>query len=286
MQPLDLLAPVRFARAQRVTVWFCVPALAALMRRKGSLEPGSLPSLRWSLFCGEALPRASAEAWQAAAPHSIVENLYGPTELTIACTAYRWEGERSAASCVDGVVPIGRPNPGLDAAVVDGALRSVAEGEPGELLVSGPQAVEGYWRSPQQTAEKFAALPGSDARWVRTGDRVRRLPGGDLVYLGRLDAQIQVRGHRVELGAVEAELRRAPRVIEAAALGWPVVEGNAEGIVAFVSGAGLDREAIAASVRAQLPAYMAPQEIRTVDALPHNANGKIDRAALARELDA
>ena len=81
MQPIDLLAPARFVARHHVTVWFSVPSIAALMRRKNLLKPNGFPTLRWSLFCGEPLPRASAEAWQNAAPQSTVENLYGPTEL-------------------------------------------------------------------------------------------------------------------------------------------------------------------------------------------------------------
>ncbi len=99
-----LLKPGGFIRDHELTVWFSVPSVAVFLRRFGMLTPGRYPSLRWSLFCGEALPVEIAEAWAAAAPNSIVENLYGPTEATIACTVYRWDGERSrvgrvSASC-------------------------------------------------------------------------------------------------------------------------------------------------------------------------------------------
>ena len=97
MSPIDLLAPSRFINKNKLTVWFSVPSVPAQMRKRNLLGPGTLPTLRWSLFCGEPLPRASAEAWQAAAPNSTVENLYGPTELTIACTVHRWDPRASPA---------------------------------------------------------------------------------------------------------------------------------------------------------------------------------------------
>jgi acyl-CoA synthetase (AMP-forming)/AMP-acid ligase II len=247
------------------------------------------PTLRWSLFCGEPLPRASAEAWQTAAPNSAVENLYGPTELTIACLVHRWDPKRSPESCVNDVVPIGIPFEGLTAILLDADLRPVAAGEAGELCVSGPQTVPGYWNAPQKTAEQFVTIElpdGRRERFYRTGDRVRCLPGGEYVYLGRTDHQIKVMGHRVELSEVEAALARHPGVSQAVAVGWPVKDGSAEGLVAFVSGVELDPARITAGLRQVLPDYMTPRRVIVLDALPLNANGKVDRNALHHGLDA
>lgn len=287
LQPLDLIAPARFIARNALTVWFSVPSIPALMRKKNTLKPDSLTSLRVSLFCGEPLPAETAEAWQLAAPRSVVENLYGPTELTIACLWYRWDSASSPAACVNGIVPIGRPFPGLGAAVVDDDLATVAEDGSGELCVSGPQTTPGYWRDPAKTAERFVELPGQQfpaERFYRTGDRVRRLPSGDYVYLGRTDHQIKVMGFRVELGEIEACLLSAPNTVEAVAAGWPVKDGSAEGIVAFVSGTGIDLEAMREDAGKRLPAYMVPKEIHLVETMPLNANGKIDRKALAESL--
>lgn len=288
MQPLDLIAPARFIVKNELTVWFSVPSIPALMRRKSTLKPDALPSLRLSLFCGEPLPAETAEAWQAAAPQSIVENLYGPTELTIACLWYRWDPVASRAECVNGVVPIGRPFTGLGAAVVDDSLNLVDPALGGELCVCGPQTVPGYWRDPDKTAERFVGLPAHGfpaPRFYRTGDRVKRLANGNYVYLGRTDDQIKVLGYRVELGEIEACLRREPAIVEAVAIGWPVEDGTAQGIVAFVSGSNVDPERTVSDARTVLPDYMVPKDIRIVDAMPLNANGKIDRKALAAMLE-
>ena len=289
MQPLDLLAPVRFVDRHQLTVWFSVPSIPALMRKKNSLKPGVFPSLRWSLFCGEPLPRASAEAWQDAAPNSIVENLYGPTELTIACLVHRWDSRRSPALCVNDVVPIGRPFEGLIEVAADENRRAVASGEAGELCVCGPQTVPGYWKNPEKTAEQFVTMrrpDGADDRFYRTGDRVRQLPDGEYVYLGRIDHQVKVLGHRVELAEIEAAIAQDPGVTQAVALGWPVRDGSAEGIVAFVTGRELESTRIIHAVRATLPDYMTPKQVFVVDALPLNANGKIDRPLLTKQLEA
>jgi amino acid adenylation domain-containing protein len=289
LRPIDLVAPSAFVRRHELTIWFSVPSIPALMRKKGLLEPDSLPTLRWSLFCGEALPRETAQAWQAAAPSSTVENLYGPTELTLACLAYRWDPVRSPAECVGDFVPIGRPYPGLGALVVDEARRPLPPGEAGELLVCGPQTVPGYWRDPQRTAERFLDLevePGEPAvRFYATGDRVVRREGGDYVYLGRTDEQVQVRGFRVELGEIETALREAPGVVQGIACGWPMRDGVAEGVVAFVSGAGVEPAAVTEEVRRRLPEYMVPDEVVAVDEMPLNPNGKVDRKALQRRLE-
>ena len=288
LQGLDLIAPARFITRNALTIWFSVPSIPALMRKKGTLKPDTLPSLRASLFCGEPLPAETAEAWQAAAPQSRVENLYGPTELTIACLWYSWNSATSAAECVNGIVPIGRPFPGLGATLVDDDLHVVAPGEPGELCVSGPQTTPGYWRDPAKAAERFVELPGQafpPERFYRTGDRVRRLPSGDYVYLGRTDHQIKVMGFRVELGEIEACLLSEPNTVEAVALGWPARDGSAEGIVAFVSGSGIDLDWIRRQARKQLPDYMVPKDIKVVETMPLNVNGKIDRLALAASLE-
>ncbi|MGH7678893.1 MAG: amino acid adenylation domain-containing protein [Gemmatimonadaceae bacterium] len=283
-QQKDLLAPARFINREELTVWFSVPSLIAYMRRMKQLAPGSLSTLRWSLFCGEALPQRAAEEWQAAASGATLENLYGPTELTIASTAYRWTDD-SSAECVNGTVPIGQPLPGLTALVVDESLCQVGSGQSGELCVSGPQTSPGYWRDADRTAERFVAIPGAGTgRFYRTGDIVMLLASGNYAYLGRQDSQIKVRGFRVELGEVEAALLRHPAVHAAAAIGWPQTDGQIEGLVAFVAAAPGVVEDLKSHVAAHLPVYMVPREVIALEAMPLNANGKIDRGALRASL--
>ena len=285
-QPIDLLAPVRFVQKNGLTLWFSVPSVVALAVKKSMLHPGAMPTLRYSLFCGEPLPEASARAWQTAAPASRVENLYGPTELTIYCFEHVWrDGE---ATQENGIVSIGRPLPGLGALVVDDDLRPVPDGEPGELLVCGPQTSPGYWRDAAKTRERFVDVPLSPTRvkrFYRTGDRVVRGASGDYTYLGRADNQIKVLGFRVELGEIEAVLLRDGNAVQAIAVGWPVEDGRAAGIVAFVTGVTVPGEELVRVVSRTLPTYMVPSRVIVLDEMPLNANGKIDRRALAAQLD-
>ena len=200
-----------FIERKKMTVWFSVPSAISVVRRRGGLRRGAMPSLRWSLFCGEALIGQDAADWQQAASGSVVENLYGPTELTIACSVYRWLPERSPADCVNDVVPIGTIYPSLGHVLID----HLGQPDPveGELCVTGPQMFSGYL-DPDDDVNRFLSYEGR--RFYRTGDRVRldgssaaeADPDGILAYLGRVDHQVKIRGYRVEL----VELERAAEI--------------------------------------------------------------------------
>lgn len=285
MQPIQLVAPAPFINKHAITVWFSVPSLAIMMQKNNLLRPNTMPSLRWSLFCGESLPVDMAVSWQQAAPNSIVENLYGPTELTIACSAYRWDPDHSPAECAQGLLPIGPVYPGLSAQLVDEGLALVDAGQPGELCVAGPQTFPGYWRAADLTEAHMFVRNGPDGRpqrYYRTGDLMRRLPNGNYAFLGRRDHQIKFRGYRIELSEIEAALRRAG-CLQAVALPWPGAQ-HPEAIVAFVSG-GTDVSGLARHVRNVLPSYMVPGAIHSVDVMPLNSNGKIDRHALRQMIE-
>nr|WP_175428957.1 amino acid adenylation domain-containing protein [Azospirillum argentinense] len=285
---LQMVSPSQYVTENGITVWFSVPSLISVMRRTGVLRPGCFLGLRWSLFCGEPLPVDAAQAWSAAAPLSAVENLYGPTELTIACSAHRWAPDPHEALSSGGIVPIGRPYDGLRWAVTDLDGQSVPVGAYGELCVAGPQNFPGYWFAPERTlaAHRFVAEPdGSASLYYRTGDRVRVLASGELEFAGRLDHQVKVNGYRVELGDVEAALRQCSGVIEAVAFGWPVRDAVCEGLVAFVSGNVHDGASLRKDLLHRLPSYMVPNEIRVMERLPVNSNGKIDRKSLTAALN-
>ncbi|MCC6830681.1 MAG: AMP-binding protein [Thermoleophilia bacterium] len=272
--------PGRYIRDSRLSVWYSVPSVAMFMRRFGELGPGRYPGLRLSVFAGEALPERVALDWARAAPNGILENTYGPTETTIVVTGHRWSASPGREP-VNGIVPIGTEFPGSTAFVADQDLMEVPPGEAGELLVAGPQVALGYWDDPEATARGFVVPPGRTERHYRTGDRVRRPDGhGPMAFLGRLDGQVQVLGHRVELGEVEAAIRRLTGTDEVVALGWPPTDAGVGGIVCFVAARDLDVPALRRAAADVLPDYMVPRDVRCVDALPLNANGKFDRPAL------
>jgi len=282
-----LINPGRFINEKNITVWFSVPSTAVFMKRLGALKANAYPGLRVSLFCGEALPVEMVTAWSAAAPNSVIENLYGPTELTIACTCYRWDPLRSPSEAADGVVPIGEPFPDMGPLVVDDALDAVAPGQAGELLMSGPQLSLGYWNDPILTAAAFVKPPGCDETYYRTGDRVRRPAGkGPLLFLGRVDSQVKILGHRVELGEVEAVVREESGIDGVVALAWPRSISGAGGVEVFLQAEGPAQPGMKQQVAARLPFYMVPRRYHFLRKLPLNANGKYDRQALINRLEA
>jgi amino acid adenylation domain-containing protein len=280
------LTPAALIDELELSVWFSVPSVAAFASKLGLLEPAAFPSLRWSLFCGEALSASLAEAWQKAASNSTLENLYGPTEATIAITYYRWNTVTSPAECVRGLVPIGWPFEGQQVCAVDENLQPVPPGESGELCLGGSQVTRGYLNDPEKTAKSFVRLQHTgDQIWYRTGDLVRQDDRGCLFYLGRRDFQVKVNGYRVELQEIDLVLREAAKTELAVAIPWPLSDGSASGIVGVVSGSDAvhDKQIIAAC-EARLPRYMVPNRIYHFPQIPLNVNGKIDRGKITELL--
>ncbi len=284
MRGPELMDPVAFVKQNELTVWFSVPSVAALLTRRGAIQPGSMPSLRWSLFCGEALTTGVVEPWVAAAPDATLENLYGPTELTIACSRYRWTAD-SIESCFQGVVPIGTAFASMTPIIVDPEGQAVLDGEVGELCFDGPQRFEGYWLNPEETERRTVEVDGRS--YYRTGDRALFVDG-ELRFVGRLDSQVQVLGHRVELGEVEAALRSVDGVVDAVAFGLPFGEVATTHLGAAVTvrhTSSHTSRTLRKALRSELSAYMMPRRVETFESFPLNANGKIDRQAIASSIE-
>ncbi|WP_410873969.1 amino acid adenylation domain-containing protein [Nocardia sp. A7] len=209
-----------------------------------------------------------------ALPGTAVYNCYGPTETTV---------EAVVAPVATSEIPtIGTANGGMVGYVLDSQLRPVPLGIVGELYLSGVQLARGYLGKPAITADRFVADPTRPGeRMYRTGDLVRRLPGGRFGYLGRADAQVKVRGYRIEVGEIETALRRSADIDTAAVT--VVRRAGGASLVGFVVGKA-GRAVIVSRVRAdlaqRLPAYMIPARIVVMDQLPVNVNGKLDSHAL------
>ena len=282
-----LLNPGKFINEHRLTIWNCVPVMVHFMKRLGALKKGSYPTLRLSIFAGEPLLEDVVKSWSDAAPRSEIENLYGPTELTINCTYYRWDPEKSPAECDRGIVPIGYPNPGMTVLVCDEHLNEVPGGEIGELLMAGPQVTLGYLEDPEKTGKAFLVPPGKKQLYYRTGDLVRSpLADGPLHYIGRTDSQLKILGQRVELGEIEAVLRKDSGTEEVVAVGWPLTAGGASGIEVFMERQEIDLLELKKKIAARLPEHMVPKRFHLVPKLPLNENGKYDRSALHKMLEA
>jgi amino acid adenylation domain-containing protein len=276
----NLFAPSRFIANYKLTLWFSVPSVVMFMKKMRMLKPDSFPSLRVSLFCGEALPVMSAQSWQDAAPNSILENLYGPTEATIAITHFTWNPSSSPSKSVNGVVPIGTPFANQEILILKENNQIAMENELGELLLSGSQVTNGYYLAPEITNEKYVQIPSAgDRTWYKTGDLVKLDLDGDLCYFGRIDDQVQVRGHRVELQEIDRIIRLASGLDLALALPLIGDSGTVEKIIAFLQSKKdlTIYNNIMAECKQALPEYMIPADICFLSEFPLNANGKIDR---------
>jgi amino acid adenylation domain-containing protein len=263
--------PYRFIKDNRLTIWSSVPSVVRNLKRLDALEPRSFSCIRLALFCGEALPYSLARAWREAAHESAVINLYGPTEATIFATIGRWDG----AEHDGGTVPIGTALPGMATRVEaeDGAEAAV-----GELLLSGPQLVSGYWNNEPATRRAFVT-DEAGTTWYRTGDAVSADSQHGLIFRGRLDSQVKCRGFRIDLHEVEQVVARAIGSGFAVVVPVQNSDGLCESLVAFCDQP-LEESASRKHCAEELPGYMVPSRIIQISDFPLMANGKIDRQRL------
>ncbi|MEA2693507.1 MAG: hypothetical protein QOJ16_2894, partial [Acidobacteriota bacterium] len=264
--------------AGRIHVLFLT---TALVHQVAAEEPAAFAPLRRLLFGGEAADPGRVRALLAAGPPGRLLHVYGPSESTTFATLHPVSSVPPGAASV----PIGRPIGNTLAHVLDPALAPQPVGVPGELYLGGEGLARGYLGRPERTAGSFVPDPfsgRSGARLYRTGDRARTRPDGSLDFLGRLDGQVKVRGFRVELGEVEAALRRHPEVAAAAAVLRE--EGGERRLLAYVvpreGGEGDLLAGLRAFLKPLLPEAAIPAAFVRLPALPVNANGKVDRAAL------
>jgi amino acid adenylation domain-containing protein len=278
----QLRNPVAFVTEFNIAHWSSVPSMISLARRMRQLSPSAMPGLRTSCFAGEALTLPQARTWQYAAPNSRIWNAYGPTEVTITCSAYQLPADvKDWPATRNGTVPIGTPYPKVRWRIevpADASMRT------GELWLAGPQRFDGYL-DPTDNSDRFTpgdgaanGQPAPDA-FYRTGDNVAETPDG-LVHLGRTDQQVQVNGYRVELSEVEGALRRHPAVDDVVAF---LTNGE---LVAVHTGSATDAGAVLDTVATQLPPYMVPSRLQHEPSLPLNGNGKIDRNRVVACLNA
>ncbi len=275
------LSPARFAAGLRELRATAVFVTTALFNRIAHDEPGAFRGVRHVLFGGEAVdPRSVRRVLEAGGPARLL-HVYGPTETT---TFAAWHPVRRVEPDA-ATVPIGGALGGAALHVLDEWGEQVPPGEPGELYVGGAGVARGYLGRPELTAPRFVPDPfgpEGGARMYRTGDRVRALPDGALEYVGRLDAQVKVRGFRIEPAEVEAALLAAEGVREAAVAVREDVPGEKRLVAYVVPEAGAEPSAAGLRERlsARLPEYMVPSAFVVLETLPLNASGKVDRRAL------
>jgi len=279
--PKDL---ANFVAERRLTVWFSTPWILSLLVQFGQLSSHDGSALRLVLFGGEVFPvkhlRELKRHWRSA----VYYNLYGPTEITVACTAARIPDvipdDREAP------FPIGFPCTHCRTRVLDRDGQPVNEGGEGVLYVNGPSVFSGYWNRPAETAAAF--LERDRVRWYNTGDVVRFDSAEGFTYVGRQDRMVKRRGYRMELGEIESALYAHPRLREAAVVSVPDANAGVS-VIAFVSSDAVSPPSIVdlkTFCATKVPAYMSPDRFVFRDRLPRTSSDKIDYQALLAELRA
>jgi amino acid adenylation domain-containing protein/non-ribosomal peptide synthase protein (TIGR01720 family) len=271
---------VEKAAAEGVTVAHFVPSILRWV-----LDQEAFPawrSLRYLLTGGDRVSRELAVLAARGVRAAQIHNQYGPTEASLNATVWAWSHPDDVPRSS---VPVGRPLGNCRMYVLDRELRPTPLGAFGEICLGGWCVTRGYWSHPSLTGASFVPDPFGDepgSRLYRTGDLGRLVPDGRLEFSGRSDQQVKVRGHRIELGEVEAALRRCPGVAEAVALAvaGPDGESRLVGYVERSGDAALDGEELRRRVGEWLPAAVVPAAVVVLDELPLTAHGKVDRRRL------
>ena len=279
-KPLFLMPKRLIARLNERRVNPLIWAAAAMkilsaLRTFDSVKP---LYLRQVMFSGELLPCKVLNDWRAHMPDARYVNLYGPTEITCNCTYYIVD--RPYAD--DEILPIGKPFVNSGVFLCSGSEEVTAPGDIGELCVRGTCLALGYYENPEKTAEAFCQNPLQSAypeRIYRTGDLAKRLPDGNLLFVGRADSQVKHMGHRIELGEIEVAANALPSVHYACCLH----DAAREKLVLFCQAEENDSKALLQQLKAVLPEYMLPNRVVFLDQMPANRTGKIDRVLLRQQ---
>ncbi len=271
-QPVLLL---EYLREKEINTIFWVPsALIVVAKLKAFRNVDISKSLKRVLFCGEVMPNKQLNVWRKFLPDVLYANLYGPTEITDACTYYIVDREFAD----DEPLPIGIPMANTDILVLNEKNEPVAGDEIGELCVRGTSLSMGYYNNPEKTREAFVQNPLNPfvpEVIYRTGDLVKYNEYGEIIYLSRKDFQIKHMGHRIELGEIET----AVSSLEEISLCCCLYDEKKQKIVLFLEGE-LEKSYVNGRISNLVPEYMLPNKVISLEKMPINANGKIDRVKL------
>jgi amino acid adenylation domain-containing protein len=259
---------------KRLSMWYSTPSILSLLAQYGKLEQHDYAALRTVLFAGEVFPVKHLRRLKNLLPRPRYFNLYGPTETNV-CTFYEIPAQIPAEQTQP--FPIGKACSHYKTKVVDQDAQEVPAGQEGELVVSGPGVMQGYWNLPDRTAVAFLVEPSGQG-WYRTGDIVIAGADGNYIFVGRRDRMVKKRGYRVELGEVEAGLYKHPAVKEAAVIALSDEESGVQ-VKAFLSCHGQKRPSIIELKRfcmENLPPYMVPDLFAFQEVLPKTSTDKID----------
>lgn len=256
---------------EKITVWYSVPLALIQMMQRGALDQRDMSTLRWVIFAGELFPtkylRVLMQSWSKAK----FSNAYGPTETNV-CTYYNVPEIPNN----DAPISIGKPWAQADILIVNPQKTEVNRGEVGELLVSSPTNMIGYWNNPERNKEAFYECSKNQKSYYCTGDLVRLEAEGNLTFLGRKDRQVKTRGFRVELDEITSVIMKHPRVAEAAVFTKKSEQNETKIMAIIVPKNETSVNQLKAYLKNYLPWYAIPEEILIKADLSRTSTGKID----------
>jgi D-alanine--poly(phosphoribitol) ligase subunit 1 len=263
---------------QHLTVALMVPSIIHYLRPY--FDEINCASMKYSLFCGEALPLDVTKEWADCIPSAKIMNVYGPTEDTIFCTHYTYN-RNAENKTSNGLLSIGKAMQETYTIIVNENNEVVKPGEKGQLCLGGVQLTPGYWKNEEKNKEVFfyAGYNGTATRFYKTGDLCLSDAEGDIMYLGRIDSQIKVQGFRVELSEIEFFAKEYLKKTNAVAIAFTNQIGNTEIGMVIESGE-FDTKELIGYMKSKMPGYMIPTQVRFVNSFMLNTNGKIDRKPL------
>lgn len=267
---------------EKITIWYSVPLMLIQLLLSGAIKKYNFDALRWVLFAGEVFITKHLRALMKLWPHARFSNLYGPAEL-ILCTYYKVGVPPKS----DDPIPIGTVWANTEYRILGNDSQEVIQGAEGELVVRSATRMQGYWNNTALTEKAFYRIgiaEGYDHIYYRTGDVVRENEKGELLFMGRYDRQIKLRGYRVELDEVESVFLRDGEVEEVAVVVMGKDEEAQEMIVFIKQAVGvkvLDVDRLLRWCGTQLPAYSIPSRVHILDDFPRTSSGKIDRKRMA-----
>ena len=269
-----------FINESGINTVFWVPTVMIAVANSGILESCDMPQLKKVLFCGEAMPNKQLNVWRKHHPDKLYANLYGPTEITDVCTYYIVDRPFEDSD----PLPIGRACKNMRAVVLRPDGTEAEPGETGELCILGSALARGYWNAPEITRKVFVQNPLCayyDDRLYKTGDLAYFNDEGLIIFVGRNDSQIKLRGNRIELGDIETAAKSLANVGNACV----IFDADKQEIVLFVeTEAELQLRKFNLELKKLIPSYMLPGKLVCMTEFPQTPNGKIDRLTLKTTL--
>ena len=271
----ELKNPAHFIKDKKLTCWFSVPTLAYQVLTQVKPENNEFEHLRYSLFCGEPLPLDLAMKWQSVAQNSKVQNWYGPTEATIACSYFEFSSCYQDNFNKNDYLPIGTPFPSVTFSIIDQKSTDSENFVFGELKISGPQIASGYINNDDATEANFCMGQTKEKNHYRTGDVVYRSGDGTYWFGGRNDNQIKLKGYRVDLDYVEAVLRKCCSGQNIAVVSISSGSEMNKSLVAVIETNSCEENIIKSKLAELLPAYMVPSRIIPIELFPSIIMGRL-----------